>query len=246
LDDDDDDEVVVDIEAPSNQTSSIIVNHNYEPNEYSDYVPPTEQVQLRYMENFISVESYATDSNCTDLDSISSKTLYPLNVDHLSHISFVSNTFLSEPNPCSSTNVNSTNNFDQNSSNSNQSFGNSVYATLTTVKANSISNVNSNIGIQFNSEQANYNHSLNISTFNPNPSLLDNIDEDIDDDENFEVEKASQVQVQAQGQVQVQAQVSTTKRRGRPPLSLEEVERRATLKANEKLKKQASKRAKTT
>jgi hypothetical protein len=53
---------------------------------------------------------------------------------------------------------------------------NSVYATLTTVSANSISNVNSNVDIQFNSEQANYNHSLNISTFNPNPSLRDIID----------------------------------------------------------------------
>ena len=64
----------------------------------------------------------------------------------------MSNTFLTEPKPSSSTNVNSTNNFDQNSSKSNQSFGNSVYANLTTVKANSISNINSNVGIQFNSE----------------------------------------------------------------------------------------------
>jgi hypothetical protein len=76
---------------------------------------------------------------------------------------------------------------------------------------------------------------ISISTFNSNPPLLDIFDEDIDDVEDVEVEKASQVQAQVQ-----------VKRRGRPPLSLEEVERRAALKANEKLKKQASKRAKTT
>jgi hypothetical protein len=243
LDDNDDDEVV-DASAPSNQ-ASVIVNHNYEPNEYSEYVPPLEQVQQRYRENFIPVESldsnYATDSNCTDLDSILSKTLYPLNVDHLSHISLVSNTFLSEPNPFSSRNVNSTNNFDQKSSNSKQSFGNSVYAT---VNANSISNVNSNFDIQLNSEQANCNPSLNISTFNPNPSFRDIIDEDIDDAQDVEVENASQAQIQVPVQAQAQAQVTTTKGRGCPPLSLEEVERRDTLKASEKLKNQASKRAK--
>jgi hypothetical protein len=59
--------------------------------------------------------------------------------------------------------------------------------------------------IQFNSEQANYNHSLNISIFNPNPSFRDIIEEDIDDAQ--DVENASQAQVQVQIQARAQAQL---------------------------------------
>jgi hypothetical protein len=197
---------------------TLIINHNFEHNDYSDYVTPKSG---RYPDDQFPMEindsNYGSESN---LDSCSS-TIHFAGINHISNINFDQNSFLHNPNSLTE-NSNSTGvNFDFNSSNSHQSFSTTkTFSTLTNVNLSSLAHISNN-ELQFNAVN---NYSMNLSTYQPQ---IDSEDED-------EVEEKVVKEVVETKQVEA-------KKRGRPPLTEDQKEKNAAKKAATKAAKRAKK-----
>jgi hypothetical protein len=148
---------------------NLIINHNFEHNDYSDYVAPKSG---RYPDDQFPIETndsnYGSESN---LDSCSS-TIHFAGINHISNINFDQNAFLHDPHSHTAYSNSTGVNFDFNSSNSHQSFSTTkTFSTLTNVNLSSLAHISNN-ELQFNAVN---NYSMNLSTYQPQ---IDSEDED--------------------------------------------------------------------